>query len=216
MKPVGIIGGMNPWASLALMQTVHAAVPLQDIAAHVPMIVHHNPQIPPRAQDPARTGADPMPVLMAMAQDLERAGAHALAMPSITAHQYALAITHATTLPFLDMVELTADRLAARGAHRVGVIAPLSVRETGILEDAIAARGMRAIWGKKDAAAGSAVQVATLVNGGADHLLVADMLLDPEIDGFASGIKATNSLDCLADAIVAFATASDRRLEKTA
>ena len=116
MKPVGILGGMGPEATILLMQKVLDAVPARDDADHVPLIVHQNPQVPSRiAALIEGTGRDPMPVLMSMAQDLERAGAQALAMPCNTAHHYALAVTNATTLPFLNMISLTADHLTRAG-----------------------------------------------------------------------------------------------------
>src|SRR6056297_774062 len=117
MKPVGILGGMGPEATILLMQKVLAAVPAQDDADHVPLIVHQNPLVPSRIKALIEgNGPDPMPVLMSMAQDLERAGAQALAMPCNTAHHYALAVANATSLPFLNMIELTARHLADTGA----------------------------------------------------------------------------------------------------
>ena len=43
MRPVGILGGMGPEATVLLMQKLLAAVPASDDADHVPVIVHQNP-----------------------------------------------------------------------------------------------------------------------------------------------------------------------------
>ena len=74
MRPVGILGGMGPEATILLMQKVLAAVPARDDADHVPLIVHQNPQVPSRiAALIEGTGANPTPVLEQMARDLYEA-----------------------------------------------------------------------------------------------------------------------------------------------
>jgi aspartate racemase len=90
MKPVGILGGMGPEATVHLMQMVIDAVAARDDADHVPLIVHQNPAVPSRIRRLIDgTGDDPGPVLAQMARDLAAAGAVALAMPCNTAHAYA-------------------------------------------------------------------------------------------------------------------------------
>ena len=110
MRPVGILGGMGPEATILLMQKCLAAVTsgaqgALDDADHIPLIVHQNPQVPSRiARLIEGHGPDPAPVLAQMACDLAAAGAQALAMPCNTAHHYADAVRGATALPFLDMI----------------------------------------------------------------------------------------------------------------
>ena len=126
MRQVGILGGMGPEATLLLMQKVLDAVPATDDADHVPLLVDQNPQVPSRIKHLIDgSGEDPAPVLVRMAQDLERAGAEALAMPCNTAHHYAAAIQASVSIPFLDMIALSAAharRLAGVGG-KVGVLA---------------------------------------------------------------------------------------------
>ncbi len=224
MKPVGILGGMGPEATILLMRKVLEAVPAGDDADHVPLIVHQNPQVPSRiAALIEGKGPDPMPVLMAMAQDLERAGAQALAMPCNTAHHYAVAVSHATSLPFLDMTRLTADRLSQTGARRVGMLASPATRKVGVFDAAFRAAGLTPVWpadeqGLLDAiravkAGAPAAQTApplaraaaSLADAGADHLLVACTELSLLADALRGELPHTDSLDCLRDAIVAFA-----------
>lgn len=223
MKPVGILGGMGPEATILLMQKVLDAVPARDDADHVPLIVHQNPQVPSRIEALIEgTGRDPMPVLMSMAQDLERAGAQALAMPCNTAHHYALAVTNATTLPFLNMITLTADHLTRAGARRVGMLASPAAREVGVFDPAFEDAGLTQVWPKDDKlldviravkAGAPASETApplrraadTLVAAGADHLLVACTELSLLTDALPTDPPHTDSLDCLRDAIVAFA-----------
>lgn len=224
MRAVGILGGMGPEATVLLMQKVLAAVPARDDADHVPLIVHQNPQVPSRiAALIERMGEDPGPHLARMARDLERAGAQALAMPCNTAHHYAPAIAAATRLPFLDMIELTADALARRGARRVGMLASPATRLTGVFEPAFARRGLvpvmpgddsgllAVIRAVKSGEAGAAPQRALhdqardLAARGADILLVACTELSLLSDALPPDIPRLDSLDCLTAEIVRFA-----------
>src|SRR6056297_3976908 len=146
MKTVGILGGMGPEATILLMQKVMAAVPARDDADHVPLLVHQNPQVPSRIKALIEgTGEDPAPTLARMARDLAAGGAQALAMPCNTAHHYAPAVRAATDLPFLDMLDLTAAHLAARGARRVGMLASPATRRAGVFDAPLAAAGLEAV-----------------------------------------------------------------------
>ncbi len=226
MKPVGILGGMGPEATLLLMQKVLEAVPAHDDADHIPLIVHQNPQVPSRIKALIDgTGDDPGPVLARMARDLHRAGAKALAMPCNTAHHYADAIKDATDLPFLNMLDLTADMLSNAGAQRVGLLASPATRLTGVFDAPFAARGLTPITVPDDSAildiiravkAGTAPnrlhpkltqQAQILLDQGADHLLVACTELSLITDALPADAAWTDSLDCLVDGIVQFARA---------
>lgn len=225
MKPVGIVGGMGPEATILLMQKVLVAVPAQDDADHIPLIVHQNPQVPSRIKALIDgDGPDPMPALMTMAQDLERAGAQALAMPCNTAHHYAMAVTHATSLPFLNMIDLTARHLADQGATTVGMLASPAARKVGVFDQAFKAHGLTALWTPNETAVLSLIQAVkagedqaclatrmgtiadAMIAQGADHLLVACTELSLMSHSLPRGTTHTDSLDCLVAAIMQFAT----------
>ena len=149
MRPVGILGGMGPEATILLQRKVLAAVPARDDADHVPLMIDMNPQVPSRiAHLIEGTGESPAPVLAAMAARLEAMGATALAMPCNTAHHYAQAIRAAARIPFLDMVALSAAACAraAPPDGRIGMLASPAVRRTGLFEPALAAEGLRPVW----------------------------------------------------------------------
>ena len=165
MRRVGILGGMGPEATVLLMARVLAAVPARDDADHVPLIVDQNPQVPSRIRHLIDgTGADPGPVLAAMARRLVGAGAEALAMPCNTAHHYAGAIRAAVAVPLIDMVALSvteaarqATRLASwRAAHadgvsqrvtgRIGILCSPAVRQVGLFDAAFAQAGLVAVY----------------------------------------------------------------------
>lgn len=146
---VGVLGGMGPEATILLQQRVLATVNAQDDADHLPLLIDMNPQVPSRiAHLIEGTGEDPTPVLAAMAQRLERAGATALAMPCNTAHHYALAITAAVSIPFLNMVALSVDRAAGllpAGAS-VGILASPAVRMAGVFDAELDRAELTALW----------------------------------------------------------------------
>ena len=224
MRPVGVLGGMGPEATILLMQKVLDAVPAQDDADHVPLIVHQNTQVPSRVAALIEgTGEDPTPALRTMAADLQRAGAHALAMPCNTAHHYAQAVAEATDLPFLDMIEGTADFLRGAGAERIGMLASPATRLAGVFGPPFGARGLEPVWLQDDAplleiiravkagapqeqtAPALAAQATLLAEQGAERLLVACTELSLLSEGLPGDLPRTDSLDCLAAAIVDFA-----------
>ena len=225
MRPVGILGGMGPEATILLMQKVLAAVPARDDADHIPLIVHQNPQVPSRiAALIEGTGEDPAPALAKMARDLEQAGAQALAMPCNTAHHYAPAVAGATGLPFLNMLEETAQHLADAGARKVGMLASPATRMTDVFAPYFQTHGLTPVWlGPDDALlaliravkageplAGLAPRMTamaqTLTDQGADHLLVACTELSLLTGALPQDVPWSDSLDCLTDAIARFAT----------
>lgn len=225
MRPVGILGGMGPEATILLMQKVLAAVTATDDADHVPLIVHQNPQVPSRiAALIDGTGADPGPTLARMAQDLAKAGAQALAMPCNTAHHYAPHVSEATDLPFFNMINLTAAALQAQGALRVGMLASPATRLAGVFDTAFASHGLSPVWLADDTALLALIRTVksggrphltgpmltalaeTLLAENVDHLLVACTELSLLTDHLPDGIGWTDSLDCLTGAIVGFSS----------
>lgn len=228
MKPVGILGGMGPGATVLLMQKVLAAVPANDDADHIPLIVHQNPQVPSRISALIDgTGTDPAPVLVQMARDLHNAGARALAMPCNTAHHYATAIANATPLPFLNMLDLTASHLGATDATRIGLLASPATRLTNVFDAPFSTHGLTMVTPDDDVAlldiiravkSGQAFQTLGteftkqaqhLIDQGAEHLLVACTELSLLTGYLPDDAPWSDSLDCLTSAIVEFALQSE-------
>jgi aspartate racemase len=229
MRTIGILGGMGPEATVLLMQKVIAAVPARDEADHIPLIVDQNPQVPSRiAHLIEGTGADPAPVLVAMARRLEGAGAEALAMPCNTAHHYLDAIRAAVSVPVLDMVAASARRareVAGAGAC-VGLLASPAVAQVGLFDRALAAEGLDVIHPEDGAAMLAAIRSikaqgpnaearakvgaasAALLARGAHVQLIACTEFSLMADAVAPGVTGIDTLDVLVGEIVAFAHAS--------
>src|SRR4051812_24371314 len=127
-KVVGVIGGMGPEATVDFMRRLVARTPARDDADHLHVLVDNNPKIPSRiAVLIEGTGEDPTPVLCAMARGLQAQGADFLVMPCNTAHYYLPAIARSVTIPALDMVDLSIQKLAAAEPLRIGMLASPAV-----------------------------------------------------------------------------------------
>ncbi len=218
MKPVGILGGMGPEATILLQHRLLAVVEAQDDADHLPLLIDMNPQVPSRiAHLIEGTGPDPSPVLVGMAQRLQAAGATALAMPCNTAHHYAPVITRAVDIPLLNMVDLSVGR--AEPDARVGVLGSPALRLAGVFDEPMARSGVTAIWPSgmdallqtiraikrhgptSDAHATLTTAIDDLTRQGADLILIACSefsLLTPDLTG---PVPLLDTVDVLAEAI---------------
>lgn len=223
---VGIIGGMGPEATVELMRRVIAATPAGDDADHIHMIVDNNPKVPSRiAALIEGSGADPAPELVHMARGLAAAGATVLAMPCNTAHAYAGHIAAAVAIPLLDMVALTASRIASMrpAPRRAGMLASSAVRSLGLYEKALRPHGVELAYPARQAEVmeiikavkrGDASPVrrralaeiaADLEDSGSDLLLVACTELSVLAAGLESRLPVLDALDVLSETILAHA-----------
>lgn len=145
---VGVLGGMGPDATVAFLQAVlrHSG-PVDTDQRHIPLLVFNNPKVPDRNAALAGHGPSPGPALAAMARALERAGAEFLVMPCNTAHAYAGAVTAATSLPFISIIEETCRAAVAgsRGLRRAGLLATPACAASGLYQAALAAHGVETI-----------------------------------------------------------------------
>ncbi len=229
LRRIGILGGMGPEATVLLMQRVIAAVPAEGDADHIPLIVDQNPQVPSRLRRLIDgTGEDPAPVLADMARRLQAAGVEALAMPCNTAHHFTPAIRAATTVPLIDMVDLSiarAKKLTGRGGG-VGILASPAVRMIKLFEPALAATGLHPVYLEDDAAlvsiirsikaggvseeARSALTAASqkLVEQGAIVQMIACTEFSLIADAVAPQALVFDTLDCLVEGIVRFSTST--------
>lgn len=144
-KVVGIIGGMGPEATVDLMARVIEATPASDDIDHIRMVVDNNPEVPSRIKALIeKTGESPLPCLQDMARKLERWGVDILAIPCNTAHFYHAGVQQVVSIPVLDMIELTAQRVIAEnpGLKTVGLLASSVVLDLGLYEKRFAEQGV--------------------------------------------------------------------------
>ncbi|MBT6586627.1 MAG: amino acid racemase [Gammaproteobacteria bacterium] len=141
---IGVLGGMGPTATIDLLQRIIRLTPALDDVDHIRTLVDNNPQVPSRINYLIkRQGENPAPVLVSMAESLESMGADLLVMPCNTAHLYAPEIESAVSIRFLNMVELTVERVATQvQASKVGLLASTAIHQTKLYESIFADRGV--------------------------------------------------------------------------
>ena len=222
-RPIGVLGGMGPEATVLLQQRLIQAIPARDDSDHIPLLIDMNPQVPSRiAHLIDGAGEDPGPTLAAMARRLENAGARALAMPCNTAHHYADAIKDAVEIPLLNMVDLAVEHAAAAlgSGGTVGMLASPAVRLTALFETGLEARGLATVWPEDEASVLSAIRKiktegpsegakvalrdasTELAARGAGLQFVACSEFSLIAESVAPGVQVVDTIDLLVKAIV--------------
>ena len=225
-QPIGIIGGMGPEATVLLMSRIIASTQVQDDCDHIPLFVDNNPQIPSRIKALLeKTGEDPGPVIARMAKGLEQMGAKALAMPCNTAHHFADVINKSATIPLLNMIELSMQKLISMGLDKktIGVLCSPAAREVGVFtsyadKHAIDLRFMqdetpllRLIQRVKQVGADQEAQIqmhnicSQFIKEGIDALLIACSELSLLANIVPEKIIYVDTVDVLANACVEYA-----------
>ncbi len=225
-RPIGILGGMGPEATVLMMQRIISCTPAARDQDHIQLLVDSNPQVPSRIDHLIRrTGPDPAPVLAGMAQQLEAMGARALVMPCNTAHFYAPAITAACGIPLISMIEAVPEAIKASGLplRRAGILASPAVRMTGIYEAPARARGLEPLYCSEEDELLQLIQTikaegvtdlsrrrlgalaAGLRAAGADCIVTACTEFSLLFDGLEADVPAFDALNEVSRAVVAFA-----------
>ncbi len=205
-KIVGVLGGMGPEATVDFMAKVIALTPADKDQDHVHMLVDHNPKVPNRQAAILADGEDPGIALALMAQGLQEAGAEFLVVPCNTAHVFESAITSATTIPLISIIDVTIEAISMQcpGVSKVGVLATDGCLRAGIYQDALADAGYEAIL-PSDVELQELMQLLNGIKGGAQGDEVA-----------AAMRKLANALEARgAQAIVAGCTEIPLVLEAT-
>lgn len=145
-KTIGIIGGMGPAATADLFSKLIAATPARRDQDHLHVLIDNNPRIPNRNDAIAGDGPSPGPHLAAGARRLEQAGADVLVMACNTAHAFQPDIEAAVSIPFVSMIDATADAAMVGKPSRVGVLVADGCRRAGLYQRAFEARGVEALF----------------------------------------------------------------------
>lgn len=222
-KIVGVLGGMGPEATADFMSRVIRATPAKRDQDHLRMLVDNNPRVPNRQEALLHGGADPAPALVSMARGLESAGADFLVMPCNTAHAFADAVAAAVDIPLVSIIDVTVD--ACGDAVAVGVLATDGCISSGVFQEALAARGVRAVLPDNaetralmrlvtlikagdtgtDVANGLRTLAQALVARGAEVLIAGCTEIPLVLDARMVDVPLVSSTEALAKATVAFA-----------
>jgi aspartate racemase len=214
---------MGPDATVDFLSKVIAATPAEKDQDHLRILVDNNPQVPNRQEAVLRGGEDPGPALAAMAKGLEAGGADFLVMPCNTAHAFRDAIVAAVDIPLVSIIDVTVD--ACAGAAAVGVLATDGCLASTVFQEALAARGLRAVLPDDaeiaelmrlitrikagdqgpDVAAGMRKLAEALVARGADAIIAGCTEIPLVLQADALDVALVSSTDALAAATVAIA-----------
>lgn len=222
---IGILGGMGPAATILLQQRILDAVQAETDSDHIPLVIDMNPQVPSRIDYLIRKrGENPGPILARMAQRLEALGVGAIAMPCCTAHHFAPDIMGASSVPFLNMVDLTAEAIAQAfpTGSWVGILASPANWETKLFDKALGRHGLTPLYPKDRARVLASIErikakgagpfeiaevqamAAELVDEGADSLLIGCSEFSLLSRLIVSNVKSFDALDVLTEAIIGF------------
>lgn len=144
---IGVIGGLGPEAAVDFFAKLVKATPAATDQEHLRILIDNNPKVPNRNDAIAGKGPSPAPALAEAARGLARGGADFVVMACNTAHAFEREIRGACPVPFVSMIEETADEVARRfpGAGTIGVIAAAGCIDAGLYQSALKARGLRCL-----------------------------------------------------------------------
>ncbi len=143
MKSFGIVGGLGPMATAYLLELIVDMTDAKTDQEHVDAIIFNRPSVPDRTAyilDP--TKPSPVPPMVDMAQKLEALGVCAIGTPCVTAHSFHEALQSSVHVPFINMVQETADYLKAAGCKKAGIMATTGTVHTGLFQTALTAVGV--------------------------------------------------------------------------
>lgn len=131
-KTIGIIGGMGPLATCDLFRKIIEITDACKDQDHVRVCIDSNTEIPDRTAAILHGGADPVPELIKSALRLQGMGADVLIMPCNTAHYFYHQVSRFAEVPYLNMLEETADAIQKKGIHKVGLLATDGTIQSGV------------------------------------------------------------------------------------
>lgn len=145
---VGVLGGLGPAATATFLDVLVRATDARCDQEHLDLLVSQHSSTPDRtARILDASAPDPGPVIARDAVMLERAGAGLLVLPCNTAHHFVRGVQQATTVPFVSIVDATAEAAARRAAERGGSVAVFATEgnvRAEVFQHALAARGLEA------------------------------------------------------------------------
>ena len=113
-KSIGILGGMGPLATADLLRKIVTLTKAGCDGDHIRIYVDDNPSIPDRTAAILSGGADPVPAMSDSLGKLVSCSADCIIMPCNTAHFFLPRLQEQTSVPFLSMLEATAQTCRSR------------------------------------------------------------------------------------------------------
>lgn len=128
---------MGPLATAEFFRLLIALTDAEKDQDHLTTLIYNQVKIPDRTKYILGEGANPLPLLKKTALALAEMGADYLCMPCNTAHYFFEELKTAVGIPFLNMLELSAQKvLVEYGSNQsIGLLATEGTIKTGIYEE---------------------------------------------------------------------------------
>ncbi|WP_066501068.1 aspartate/glutamate racemase family protein [Abyssisolibacter fermentans] len=135
-KILGIVGGMGPLATSILYKKIIYFTDAKIDQEHLNILINNNAAIPDRTEYILGKGESPLKSLIETSQNLEKAGADYLIMPCNTAHYFYDQIVSEINIPFLNMIEETAEYVISNWKiDKVGLLATKGTYISKVYDD---------------------------------------------------------------------------------
>ncbi|REF26894.1 aspartate racemase [Xenorhabdus cabanillasii] len=122
-KIIGILGGMGPAATVDAMEKIIKNTSANCDQEHIPVIAISFPDIPDRTENILSGGKSPLKQILAALRILEDAGAQYIIMPCNTAHYWYDELKAETKVTFLNMIDITCNKVVSEGMNNIAVLA---------------------------------------------------------------------------------------------
>ncbi|CDL80109.1 aspartate/glutamate racemase family protein [Xenorhabdus cabanillasii] len=122
-KIIGILGGMGPAATVDAMEKIIKNTSANCDQEHIPVIAISFPDIPDRTENILSGGKSPLKQILAALRILEDAGAQYIIMPCNTAHYWYDELKAETKVPFLNMIDITCNKVVSEGMNNIAILA---------------------------------------------------------------------------------------------
>jgi aspartate racemase len=143
MRKLGMVGGTSWYSTAMYYEQINKAVArARGGLSSAPLVIESLDLAPVAELELAGEWGRVGEIVAAAAARLEAAGAEALILCSNTTHKVAPAVESAVKVPLLHIADVTADRLAADGVQKAGLIGTRFTMGEGFFRDRIVARGI--------------------------------------------------------------------------
>jgi aspartate racemase len=143
MRKLGMVGGTSWFSTAMYYEQINKAVArAKGGLSSAPLVIESLDLAPVAALELAGEWDEVGRIVAAAAARLEAAGAEGLILCSNTTHKVAPAVEASVNVPLLHIADATADRLAADGVQKAGLIGTRFTMGENFFRDRIAAKGI--------------------------------------------------------------------------
>ena len=145
--PIGILGGLGPYATLDLFEKILRCTPAKSDQEHLHIIIDNNPRIPDRTAALLHGGPSPLPAMLESALRLQQAGGQVIVIPCNTAHAFVPDLQRRLQVPILNMIEACRAAILRRlpEIQRIGLLATSGTVRSGVYAKTLDAAGIQTL-----------------------------------------------------------------------